>query len=212
MGELGLIGVWLGSLSLDVTRSVWASPVVGAVERYQDQVKDQTGWPIIPFFAWCPKILWLIGPSPYLETASQITPLGSDMSLFWGLVDSTSMAGPHLVFLGSPPGSDWFPQFSCPGSLHSKAFFSPVQFPSTPFSSYLLSSYFWLPLELWISAFGWHGFTQVYFTSKKSWPWENTDMTFGTNSGSYLSICWSRSSAPWVLRVDLCWNPVCPTG
>lgn len=105
-----------------------------------DQSSDQMTHHSI--LCWCPKILWLIRPSTSVEITSQIKGPGSDVSPFWCLIDLTSMDGPQLVCLGSPPSSAWSPLSPGPKSLHSEFFFffspCPFQFPSSPLSSCVL--------------------------------------------------------------------------
>ena len=133
-----------GCLSLDVIKKSlgmlsgehWRE--MSGWEESSDQMTHHS------ILCWCPKILWLIRPSTSVEITSQIKGPGSDMSLFWCLIDLTSMDGPQLVCLGSPSSSDWSPLSPRLKSLHSVLlffFFScPLQFPSSPLSSCVLSA------------------------------------------------------------------------
>lgn len=213
-----------GCLSLDVIKKGLGMPSGGHWREMSgwDQSSDQMTHHSI--LCWCPKILWLIRPSTSVEITSQIKGPGSDVSPFWCLIDLTSMDGPQLVCLGSPPSSAWSPLSPGPKSLHSEFFFffPPVHFSSlqalSPHVFYmphllcLLSSHSWLPSGPGISTFDWHLFIQVYFTSKKSEPWENRGTPLGTSSESYFFTCWLHSrNAPWerewALLVDLSSNP-----
>lgn len=128
-----------GCLSLDVIKKGLGMPSGGHWREMSgwDQSSDQMTHHSI--LCWCPKILWLIRPSTSVEITSQIKGPGSDVSPFWCLIDLTSMDGPQLVCLGSPPSSAWSPLSPGPKSLHSEFFF--FFFPlsiSVPFKPSLL--------------------------------------------------------------------------